>query len=192
MIGVLCRERLVDVDSQSRALSGMHKTFFEVIRVWKHRVSFVSVAHVFLNTEIVDGKINMERRRHAYRAQIRSAVRSHSHLIYLGQVGDLFQVCNSARMNDGRTDIVDQLLLDKLLAVKDRVKHFADRKRSCRVATDQAKSLLHLGGGWVFHPEEMIRFQALADSGGFDWCEAVMAIVQQMKLGPEFVAEPAK
>ena len=47
----------------------------------------------------------------------------------------------------GRADIVDQLLLDQLLAVPDRVEDLADRERRRGVLADQAESLAWFSAG---------------------------------------------
>src|SRR5207249_7650811 len=52
------------------------------------------------------------------------------------------QLRNSAGMDDCGPDVINQLLLDELLAIEDRVEHFAHRERRGGVATNQAKTFL--------------------------------------------------
>src|SRR5207244_11478473 len=60
-------------------------------------------------------------------------------------------------MHDRRANVIDQLLANQLLAIKDGVEDFADRKRRYRMLANQAKALLHLCRHGIFEPEEMVR-----------------------------------
>jgi hypothetical protein len=87
-------------------------------------------------------------------------------------------VRDAAAVHDRRADVVDELVLDQVLAVPDRVEHFADRERSDGVLADDLERLLILRGRAVFHPEEPIRLETLAEPRGFDRREPVMHVVQ--------------
>ena len=56
--------------------------------------------------------------------------------------------------------------------------------------TDEAKAFLQLRRNWIFEPKQMKRFEAPSEARCFDWGEPVMRVVQQMKIRPEFFAQP--
>ncbi len=76
-----------------------------------------------------------------------------------------------------------------MVAIIDAVEHFADGNRGRRVLPDGAESLLELGGHGVFHPEQMIRLEALAEAGGLDRAQPVMDVVEELNLGSELAPE---
>src|SRR4029077_5568985 len=112
-----------------------------------------------------------------------------ANLIQLGEAGDFSQVGNSACVHDGGADVIDELFLDELLAIEDGVENFADGERRGGVAANQAKTLLQLGGGGIFEPEEMVRLELFAEAGGFDGREAVMRVMEQVEVGTKFLAQ---
>jgi hypothetical protein len=73
-------------------------------RTGKHPIGLSSVLYVLLNTEVVHAQIEVQRRCHAHRAQIRSPMRTCSHLVQLRQGGDLSQVRDAARVDHGRAN----------------------------------------------------------------------------------------
>ncbi len=109
-------------------------------------------------------------------------MRSGAHLIQLGKTRDFPQMTDAAGVHDRRADVVDQLLLDELLAVEDRVEDFADRERRRRVLADQPEALLQFRRSRIFQPEEMVRLEVFAETGGFNRRQAMMDIVQQMHV----------
>ncbi len=82
----------------------------------------------------------MQRRRHGDGRQVGRAVTAGSHLIEVGKRGDLPQMGQAARMDDGRTDIVDQPVLDQMLGIPYRVEDFSHRQRGRCVLADQRKA----------------------------------------------------
>ncbi len=70
--------------------------------------------------------------------QVRRAVAAGAHLVQRGEVGDAAQVRDAAGVHDGGADVVDQLLLDQLLAVPDGVEHLAHRDAASRCAGGSA------------------------------------------------------
>ena len=105
-----------------------------------------------------------------------------AHVIQLGERRNLPEMRDAARMDDGRADVVDQLLGDQRLAVEHRVEDFAHRDGRDRVLANQPERLLVFGGGRILHPEQTIRFERPAEAAGLDRGQPVMDIVQQMML----------
>ena len=171
-------ERLVDVDAEARRVPRMHGAAVEGVRVWKHRVGLLRVAHVFLDPEIVDAEIEMQRGRHRDRAEIGGAMRSRPHVVQLGERRDFPQVADPPAVHDGHADVVDQLFLDELLAVVDGVEHFAHRDRRRRVLANRAERRLILRRHWILEPEQPVRLETLAEPRGLDRRKAVMHVVQ--------------
>ena len=95
---------------------------------------------------------------------------------------------NAACVRQGRADIVDQLLLDQLLAIPDAVENFADGDRRDRMLANQPEAGLVFRGRGVFHPEQAIRLDRFAETRGFDRRQAVVDVMQQMRIEAEFVA----
>ena len=69
---------------------------------------------------------------------------------------------DAARADYRAADEVDQLVLDQILRIPDRVEDFADRQRRHRMLPDQFERLLILCRGRVLEPEEPIGFQQFA------------------------------
>ena len=99
---------------------------------------------------------------------IGGAMTAGPHLVQLGEAGDLPQVADAPRVNHGGADVVDQLLLNELAAVVNRIEHLADGERCRRVLADQPEALLVLGRSRVFEPEEMVRLERSAEARCFD------------------------
>ena len=95
VVRVPARERFVDVDAKARRIAWVHDAVLEPITMRKHAIGLVRMPHVFLDAEIVDAQVEMERRRHADGAQIGRTVRSGFHLVHLGQVRDLAEMRDS-------------------------------------------------------------------------------------------------
>ena len=62
-----------------------------------------------------------------------------AHLVQFGEVGDLHEVRQATGVDDGRADVVDQLLLDQLMTVEDRVEHLAHGQRRRGVPPDETE-----------------------------------------------------
>src|SRR5258708_36656719 len=73
---------------------------------------------------------------------------------------------NSACVHYGGADVIDELLLNELLAIVDGVEDFADGERRGGVAANQAKTFLQLGRRGIFEPEEMIWLELFSPAGG--------------------------
>jgi tetratricopeptide (TPR) repeat protein len=59
----------VDVDAKSRRVPRVHDAVGELVGVREHAIGVRGVRHVFLNAEIVDADVEVQRRRHADRAE---------------------------------------------------------------------------------------------------------------------------
>ena len=59
-------------------------------------------------------------------------------------------------------DIVDELFLDELLAIVNRIEHFTDGQRRSGVLPNQAKAFLQFRGSWILQPEQMKRLPLFA------------------------------
>jgi hypothetical protein len=127
------------------------------------------VAHEFLNPKIMDAQIKMQSGRHAYRTHVRRAVASSPHLVQFGQTGNLSQVRNSSRMHNRGPDVIDELLLDQLLAIENGIENFADGERRGGVLTDETKTFLQLRRNRIFKPKQVIRLEALSEAPRFYW-----------------------
>src|SRR5258707_5492257 len=106
---------------------------------------------------------------HAYGAHIGGAVTTGADLVQLGKAGDFSQMGNSCGVHHGGADVIDQLLLNELLAIEDGVEDFTDGERRGGVAANQAKTFLQLGGDGVFGPEEMVKVGVFSAGGGCCW-----------------------
>ena len=124
--------------------------------------------------------------------QVGRAVRAGAHAGRARRGGDLAQVGDAAGVHDRGADVVDELLLDQLLAVVDRVEHLADRERRRRVLADQPEALLVLGRRRVLQPEQVVRLERLAEPRRLDRRQAVVHVVQQVQVGPEALAQRAR
>ena len=69
---------------------------------------------------------------------------------------------DAARTDDRCTDIVDQLVLDQVLAVPDGVEYLAYCQRRGGMLADQFERFLVLGRRAVLQPEQLIRLEHLA------------------------------
>ena len=133
--------------------------------------------------------IEMQRRAHAHRRQVGRAVAAGAHLVELGERGDLAQMRDAAGVDHRGADVVDQLVLDQLLAVPDRVEHLADRDRRHGMLADQPERFLVLGRRRVLDPEHAQRLERLAEPRRLDRREAVVHVVQQVEVEAEFLAQ---
>ena len=155
----------------------------------KDAVRLLGVRHQLLDAEVVDGEVEVQRGRHAHRAEVGGAVAAGAHVMQLAEGGDLAQVGHPARVDHRAADVVDELFLDELLAVPDAVEDLAHREGRGGVRADRPESLLQLGRDGVFHPEEAIRLEGLAEPGGLDRREPVVDVVEQVGLGAQLRAQ---
>ena len=110
-------------------------------------------------------------------------------LVERGQVGDAPQVSDAAGVDHCAANVVDQLLLDQLLAVPDGVEHFAHGQRSRGVAADMAEGFLVLRRRRVLHPEQAVGLQRLAKLRRLVGRQPVVHVVQQLVLEAVSVAQ---
>src|SRR5882724_2457366 len=93
-------------------------------------------------------------------------------------------------MHHSSPDVVDELFLDKLLAIVNGIEDFTHGQRRGGVLTNQAEAFLQLCRNWILEPEQMKWFEALPQARCFDRCEPVMGIMQQVNFRSELLAKP--
>ena len=91
----------------------------------------------------------------------------------------------AACVDNRRSDVVDELFLDELVAVVDAVEHLADGERNRRVLPDDAEALLQFRRNRILQPEQTVRLETLAELRRFDWRESMMCVVEQQRFGTE-------
>ena len=111
------------------------------------------VTHIFLDPEIVHRNIEVQRRRHCHRRQIRRAVAACPHMINLRQRSDLLEMGQASAVHHRHAEVVDQLFLDENVGVPNRIEDLANREWRCRMLTNDAEALLQFCGHRVFQPE---------------------------------------
>src|SRR5438034_9919290 len=97
----------------------------------------------------MDVEIKVQRCSHANGAEIRGSMRSSSHLIQLGKARDLAQVSNAARMNHGRADEIDELLLDELLAIVNCGENFPHGESRSGMPPTPPHTFLQFRRSWI-------------------------------------------
>ncbi len=108
------------------------------------------------------------------------------HMVEIGKVGDLFERGEAASVGERQADIVDPLVADKVVDVPDGVEDFASGEGRGGVLANEAKAFLKFGWDWIFHPEKVEGLEFFAEARGFNGREAVMTVVEEVKV----VAEP--
>src|ERR1700676_1226060 len=93
-------------------------------------------------------------------------------------------------MHNRGPNVINELLLDELLAIVNRVENFTHRQRSSSVLPNQTKTFLQLRRNRIFEPKQMKRFEALSQARCFDRRQPVMNIVQQGKIPAKFLPQP--
>ena len=161
-IGILGRQSLIKIDAEAWGIARMHHSAGKSIGMREDAVGLLRVAHILLDAKIRNAQVEMQRRSHANRTQIGCAVRSRPDLIQLGQAGDFPQMRHSSRVHNGGPNVIDQLLLDKLLAIINGVEYFADGQWRSGVLADKPEALLQLRGNRILEPKQMIRLEALS------------------------------
>ena len=74
LVGMLCGERLVYIDTEAGLIPRMHVAGFEPISVREDFVRKCAVMHVLLDAEVMDGEAEMEGCRHGDGREIRGSV----------------------------------------------------------------------------------------------------------------------
>src|SRR5688572_2606054 len=95
-------------------------------------------------------------------------------------------------MHDSRADIVDELILNQILAIPDGVEDLTDGERRNGVLADQAKGVLVFGGRRILHPEQAKRLQGLAQARGLDRREPMVHVVQKMMPETQLLADASE
>ena len=189
LIGMLRGQGFVDVDAETGRFAGMHVTSVECVVMREDFVGESGVMHVLLDAEVMNSEAEVERGGHGDRREIGGSVIARADLVEGSEVCRFLRVGDAATVDDGHAYVVDQLLSNKVVGVPDGVKDFAGGDWGGGVPADELEGLLQLGGTRIFHPEEMIGFERFAEPRGLDRGEAVMDVVEKMKIGTEFDAE---
>ncbi len=190
MIGVFCGERFVDIDAEAGSVAGIHVAGVEGVVMGKDFVGKRRVVHVLLDAEVVDGEAEMQCGRHGDRRKIGGAMEAGADVIELGEVRGLLCMGDAAAVDDGHADVVDPLAADQIVCIPDGVEDLAGSDWGGGVLADDLEAFLQLGGAGIFHPEEVVGLEGLAETRGLDRGETVMDVVEQVDVGAEFDAEP--
>ena len=118
---------VVDVDAVAGGFADEQLALFEVVVVGEDRVGFLGVAHVFLDAEVRNPGIEMQRAAHGDGREVRRAMAASADLVHAGKVGQSAQMGQATRSDHSRTDIVDQLVLDQVLGVPHGVEDLTHR-----------------------------------------------------------------
>ena len=165
-----------------RSLAAEQLAGLEMIIMREDRIGLLGVAHILLDPEIGDPGVEVQRAAHGDGRQVGGAVAAGADLVQRGEVGNAAQVRDAARTHDGAADEVDQLVLDQVLGVPDRVEDLAHSQRRRRMLANQLECLLVFGRRAILKPEQLIGLEHLAEVGGLHRGIAMMAVVQQMMV----------
>ena len=80
-----------DVYSETRPIPGVHRAVAKEVRMGKRLFRLRVMQHVFLNAEIIDRNIQMQRRSHAHRRHVARPMGTGLHVIESGEIGSLHQ-----------------------------------------------------------------------------------------------------
>ena len=177
-----------NIDSQPGGIVGIHIAFVEGVVMREYFIGHWSVMHVLLNSEVVNGKPEMERSGHGDGRKVGGSMKAGSNLIERGEVGSLLNVSDATSVDDGHAYVVDPLAADEIVGVPDRIEYFASRYWSDGVFSNQLETFLQFGWTRVFHPEEIVGLKRLAQTRCFDWREAMMNVVQEIDVRAKFDA----
>ena len=188
LVRVFARLVEVQLDAETGVVARVQQAVLPGVGLLEHGIGLRPVLHVLLNSEIVDGEPEVHGRRHAHRRDVGGPVHPRLDLVLGRVIEQLFEVGDPAGVRHGATHVVDELLADEQLVVPHRIEDLADRERGGGVLTDEPQRLLVLRRRAVLEPEQVVRFEGLAELCGLDGCHPVVAVVQQRKLRTELVA----
>ena len=146
----------------------MHVAGVEGVVVREDLVGQLRVVHVLLDPEVVNGETEVQRRGHSDGRKVGGTMEPGADVIECGEVGRLFRMRDAAAVDDRHPDVVDELVANQVMRVPNGVEHLAGCNRCGRVLADEFKAFLQLGGTGIFHPEEMIGLERLAQPRRFD------------------------
>src|SRR6266704_3234154 len=92
-------------------------------------------------------------------------------------------------MLHGRADEIEELFLNELLAILNRIEDFPDGQRGSGVLANQPKTFLQFRRCWVLKPEGPVWLKIFAQSRGFNRSQPVVGIVQNVNLRTELLAQ---
>src|SRR6478736_2673052 len=91
---------------------------------------------------------------------------------------------DSATMDDGGADVVDELIFDQVFAVPDRVEDFTHRERRHRMLADEFEALLVFRRRRIFQPEQAVRLEVARKPCGLNRRQAMMHVMKELDVGP--------
>ena len=100
LVGILARELFVEVHAEAGGVAGMHVAVVELIAVREDFVGLFVVRHVFLDAEVVNGEVEVQRGGHADGREVRGAVAAGADVVERGEVGELFERGDAAGVRD--------------------------------------------------------------------------------------------
>src|SRR5664279_5640957 len=151
------RRRLIELDPQAGTLSRVQQTVDEGVARREHLQGRLVVHHELLDAEVVYRDVQVQRRCHTDRGDVRRAVDAGLDLVDRREVQDLAKPGDPTGMGRRRTHIVDQLFGDQGLVVEDAVEDLPDRQRGRGLRPHPAQALLVLRRGDVLEPEQVER-----------------------------------
>jgi hypothetical protein len=117
--------------------------------------------HVFLNAEVIDRDIQMQRGRHTHRRHVTRSMATRLHVVKRGEVRRFLHRGQATAMHHAHAQVVNQLLADQLLRIPDGVEDLSNRKRRRRVLANEPKTVLQFRRNRIFQPKQVIRLSSL-------------------------------
>src|SRR6266568_9353906 len=148
--------------------------------------------HMFLNAEIMNRRIEMQRRSHSHRRQIRRSMEARTHLIEFRKVRCLLQVSDSASMHQRHPQIVDPLISNQIMCIPDGIENLTHSNRRGRMLPDYLKAFLQFCWRRIFHPKEMEWLKLLPQPTGLNRCQPVVAVMKKMQFLAKLLSHPSK
>ncbi len=139
----------------------------------------IVIPHVFLQPKVVRRGRKMDRGRKSYRGNIGRAVRSTFDSVQLTERVYLANMADSTGMHNCTADVVNEPILDELLAVPRGVEYFSDRQRGSGVFAHDSQRVLVLGGGDILQPVHSIRFKGVAQLACLSGRQPMMTVMKQ-------------
>lgn len=85
-------------------------------------------------------------------------------------------------MSDCAANVIDELILNEILAVPDRIEDLTYSERGRGVLANEAEGLLVLHGGRIFDPEGAIGFEILPKTSSLNGFKAMVHVVEKVDI----------
>src|SRR3954463_556965 len=115
-----------------------------------------------------------------------------AYTIEFRQMGDAAHMSDAACVNKRRTDVVDQLFFDQLLAIPDGIEHFAGGDGRDRMLANELEAALIFSGRWIFEPEQAIGLEISRQARGLDRRQTMMHVMKQLEVRAVICAQSFK